>query len=171
MDQPGGWSSELAYGIFHLDLTLIFRWFSTGFRLILVCFQRRLRWSPRSRVRFKYIKWRFFNIGNDDSSIEKWWFCSPAAGGGAGWVRTVRVSHRVLRIAIEMPSFLDFFDWKCRKNGELPLQSDDFMLNNVIVFVIRGTAMAFERFSWAWGATVCRGAWTTARYYCYLSAS
>ena len=38
--------------------------------------------------------------------------------------------HRVLRIAIKVPSAFGTFDWKCSKNGELPLKNDDFLLTD-----------------------------------------
>ena len=35
-----------------------------------------------------------------------------------------------MRIAIEMPTLFNLFDWKCRDDGELPLKHDDFRLKN-----------------------------------------
>ena len=37
---------------------------------------------------------------------------------------------QVLRIAIKIPIVFDLFLLKCRKNGESPLENEDFLLKN-----------------------------------------
>ena len=71
----------------------------------------------------------------DRSTPEQWGDASCEHGGAERSVgRQCCAGSEVLRIATEMPKTFWIFDWKCRKNGELSLKNDDFVLKNGHLF-------------------------------------